>query len=899
MARVSLTIDGNRLEVDAGATILQAAKGAGIEIPHLCYLESLPPSSACRLCVVEVEGARNLVASCSYPVVTDMVVRTNTERVAKARRLALELLLSDHPFDCMTCEKSGACDLERYAYELGVSTTRFQGEKHAYPIDETNPFFVRDYNKCILCGRCVTACNEVQFVEAIDLTHRGFNTRVAAPFDRPLQESTCIFCGQCVAVCPVGALTEKLRRFKGREWELRKVATVCPYCGVGCNIELSVKDDRIIKVTSPATGVVNEGRLCVKGKFGFDYVNSPDRLTTPLIREGGKDGRFREASWEEALDVVASRLRQIKEESGPDSLAVTTSAKCTNEENYLLQRFARAVLGTNNVDHCARLCHASTVTGLGMAFGSAAMTNSIGEIRYADCIFIIGSNTSENHPVIALEVKEAVRRGGAKLIVADPRKIEMVEFADLWLRQKPGTDVALINGMVNVIISENLYDAEFVRRRTEGFEQLKEGIKDYHPSYVAQITGVPADDLCKAARTYARSPRASILYAMGITQHVAGTDNVLALANLALLTGNVGKESSGVNPLRGQNNVQGACDMGALPNFLPGYQLVVDKDVRGRFEEAWQTPLPDQPGLTLMEMMHEAEAGEIKGMYIMGEDPVLSHPNSARVVKGLKNLDFLVVQDIFLSETAKLADVVLPGVSFAEKDGTFTNTERRIQRVRKAIEPIGESRADWLIISELASKLGHPMRYEGPEVIMDEIASLTPIYGGVHYDRLNGRGLQWPCRDRQDLGTRYLHKDQFPRGLGKFHPIGYQEPSELPDDEYPFILSTGRVLFHWHGGTISRRSTGLTGIYPEAKVEINPQDAEVLRCSDGDLVQVVSRRGKVIAKAMVTDRSPQGVVFMTFHFREAAANLLTVDTLDPVAKIPEFKICSVQINKCS
>ena len=524
------------------------------------------------------------------------------------------------------------------------------------------------------------------------------------------------------------------------------------------------------------------------------------------------------------------------------------------------------------------------------------MTNSIAELRDADCILIIGSNTSENHPVIALEVINAVRHGGAKLIVADPRKIRMVNYAHLWLRHKPGTDVALINGMLHIIITENLYDADFVQTRTEGFEELKEAVMEYTPSVVSQITGVAADDLCQAARLYAQSPKAAILYAMGITQHTTGTDNVMDCANLAMLTGHVGKESTGVNPLRGQNNVQGACDMGALPNVFPGYQSVTDETIRGKFEQAWGVSLSGTPGLTIGDMINKAEAGQVKGMYILGENPVLTDPNSTHVVKGLENLDFLVVQDIFLSETAKLADVVLPGTSFAEKDGTTTNTERRIQRINKAIEPIGDSRPDWLIITQIASRLGYTMTYKDPGEIMEEIASLTPIYGGIHYDRLNQVGLQWPCRTRDDPGTKFLHQGSFSRGLGKFNVTPYREPFELPDEDYPFILSTGRILFHWHGGTMSRHSPSLDELRPEAEVEINPQDAERLRCSDGDLVELASRRGKIVVKVKVTDKSPQGVAFMTFHFKEAPANQLTIDALDPVAKIPEFKVCSIRIS---
>jgi formate dehydrogenase alpha subunit len=535
------------------------------------------------------------------------------------------------------------------------------------------------------------------------------------------------------------------------------------------------------------------------------------------------------------------------------------------------------------------------VAGLATSFGSGAMTNSISEIRNTDCIFIIGSNTSEAHPIIALEVMEAVKNGQAKLIVADPRKIRMIDFAHIWLRHKPGTDVALINGLLNIIINEGWHDSEFIKSRTEGFEEVKETIKEYSPSIVSDITGIPIEQLMEAARLYAQSPRSCILYAMGITQHTTGTDNVLALANLAMATGNVGKEGTGICPLRGQNNVQGACDMGALPNVLTGYQPITDQTARNKFEKAWQVSLPALPGQTVVEIMHKAANKEIKGIYILGEDPILSDPNSTHVVNSLKELEFLVVQDIFLSETAKLADVVLPGTSFAEKDGTFTNTERRVQRVRKAIEPVGNSKTDWVIISEIASRIGYRMEYESAAEIMAEIASLTPIYGGISYDRLEEAGLQWPCRTPDDPGTKYLHKDQFSRGLGKFNQVSYKEAIELPDETYPFLLSTGRMLYHWHGGTMSRHSTGLNEIKPEADVEINPSDAKRLGFLEGDLVEITSRRGQVITKVHITDKSPEGVVFMTFHFKEVPVNKLTNDNLDPIAKIPEFKVSSVQV----
>jgi formate dehydrogenase alpha subunit len=532
-----------------------------------------------------------------------------------------------------------------------------------------------------------------------------------------------------------------------------------------------------------------------------------------------------------------------------------------------------------------------------MAFGSGAMTNSIGEIRGAECLFVIGSNTTENHPVIALEVKAAVREKGAKLIVADPRRIDLVDFATLWLRQKPGTDVALINGMLQVILSRGWQNEDFIKERTEDFARLAESLAAYSPEKVEKITGVPAKDLVEAARLYAQSPNSSILYAMGITQHAHGTNNVLALANLAMMTGQIGKPSSGVNPLRGQNNVQGACDLGGLPNVYSGYQRVDDPAVRQKFEKAWGVSLPAKPGLTLMEMMKAIAEGKIKALYVLGENPVLTDPNGNQVKEELKHLDLLVVQDIFLSETAELADVVLPGVSFAEKDGTYTNTERRVQRVRKAIDPIGDARPDWQILCDLASRLGYPMEYESPATIMEEVASLTPSYGGIHYDRLEGLGLQWPCPTPDHPGTQYLHRGQFTRGRGKFHVTPYGEPPELPDEAYPFLLTTGRVLYHYHT-MISRKSKGLSEIYPEGVVEINPEDARRLGIRpDNGLVEIASRRGKVHAKARITETVSPGLVFMTFHFREAAVNLLTIDALDPIAKIPEFKVCAVKIRK--
>lgn len=676
---------------------------------------------------------------------------------------------------------------------------------------------------------------------------------------------------------------------------MKKVLTTCEFCGCGCNFYLGVEDNKVVAIYPCVSHLVSQGRLCIKGWQGHEYIHSPERLTTPLVRQGDK---FREASWDEAYRLIADRLQHIKERYGSDSIAVFTSAKCTNEENYLLQKFARAVIGTNNVDHCARLCHASTVVGLLATFGSGAMTNSINEIGDAEVIFIIGSNTTEQHPLIADQIVKAVK-GGAKLIVADPRKIQLAKFASLYLSHKAGTDVALINGMLNVIITEGLLDTDFIENHTEDFDKLKGEVVKFTPQKSSQITGVPAEQIVEAARIYAKSRKSTLIYAMGITQHTTGVDNVMSCANLAMLTGNVGRESTGVNPLRGQNNVQGACDVGALPNVFPGYQIVTNDELRQKFEKAWGVRLPSQPGLTTVEAVNKGLEGELKALYIMGENIMLSDPDINHVEKALNSLDFLVVQDIFLTETARLADVVLPGVSFAEKDGTFTSTERRVQRVRKAIDPIGVSKPDWKIITELSSHLGYEMDYSSPGEIMDEIARLTPIYGGISYRRLEDAGLQWPCPSPDHPGTPYLHKGQFPRpgGRGKFYAIAYQPPAELPDSDYPLTLTTGRVGFHWHTGTMTRKDWVLDREYPKGYVEVSPQDAAKLGIKNGMIVKVASRRGEISLQAKVVDTIQEGLLFIPFHFAEAAANKLTGANLDPVAKIPEYKVCAVKLER--
>jgi len=673
------------------------------------------------------------------------------------------------------------------------------------------------------------------------------------------------------------------------------VLTTCPFCGCGCQFYLQVLDGEISGVIPCKTDQVSEGKLCIKGRNAHRFVQHKDRVKKPLIKQ---DGKLRETGWQKAFDIIARRLEEIKRDFGPDSIGLLSSAKCTNEENFLLMKFARAAIGTNNVDHCARLCHASTVVGLMTAFGSGAMTNSIPEVEGADCIFVIGSNTIEQHPLIGSRIVKAKDKG-AKLIVVDPRRIPLARFADIYLQMKPGTDVCLLNGLMNIILRDGLEDKSFIRERTEGFEEFRKKIELYPPEKVQEICDIGVEDLRKAARIYGEAKRAMIIYSMGITQHTTGTDNVRSTANLALLTGNVGRECTGVNPLRGQNNVQGACDVGALPNVYSGYQSIQDKAVRERFEQAWGTQLPQQPGLTVVELIDAACKGSLKAMYIMGENPMVSDPDLNHVREGLKALDFLVVQDIFLSETTMLADVVLPAASFAEKEGTFTATDRRVLRVRKAIDPLGESKPDWVIISQLAQKMGNSkFAYNSAQDIMDEIARLTPIYGGISYDRLDKGGiLAWPCPTPDHPGTTFLHDKTFTRGKGRFTPIDYKDPAELPDREFPFILTTGRVIFQYHTGTMTRRISSLEREAPTGFVELNPQDAQKLKLGQGDTVKVRSRRGEIEINAFITDKVAPGIVFIPFHFAECAANQLTNSRLDPEAKIPELKVCAVNISK--
>ncbi len=912
MDEIILIIDDREIAVPKGTTILEAARRAGIYVPSLCDHPDLKPIGSCKLCIVSVKGQDIYPTACNTSAEDGMVVSTKTEELQEMRRHTLEMLLAltNHPTSCLFCDrkdecndlrecmrklpatvgckycpKNGECELQRAVEYVGLGKIRYQMSYRNMPVLR-EPFFDRDYNLCIMCSRCVRTCTEVRGEAVLSSNPDFHRDHWIGP--ESLQDSECKFCGACVDACPTGALQPRFEKWQRPE---ASVVTVCPYCGVGCQMEVGVLEDRIVRVRGVRGCTPNNGQLCIKGRFGLGFVESPERLKTPLIR---KNGSLIPASWDEALDLVAEKLAGYR----GDGFAFLSSAKCTNEENYLAQKFARLVMGTNNVDHCARLCHASTVSALALAFGSGAMTNSIAELADAGCIFVIGSNTSEQHPVIALKIKEAKRRG-AKIIVANPRWIDLCKIADVWLRQTPGTDVPLVLEMCRMILEENLLNRDFIKERTEGFEEFESSLKGQTGENASAITGVDSSLIREAARLYAAGNPSSIIYSMGITQHSHGVDNIFALANLAMMTGNIGRPSSGINPLRGQNNVQGSCDMGALPNLFPGYQAVINPDLHRKFEQAWGATLPEQPGLTVVEMMSAALDGGIKAMFIMGENPVISDPDSTHVVEALNALDFLIVQDIFLSETAALADVVLPAAASLEKDGTFTNTERRVQRIRKAVTPAGLSRPDWHILSDLARRMGYEGQfyYTAPSQVMDEVSRLTPSYGGISFERLEHGGLQWPCPNKDHSGTVYLHKGQFTRGKGKFNVVSYRPSMELPDSEYPFILTTGRILCQYHTGTMTRKVNDINYLRSEELVEMNPEDAFMLGIEDGSFVNVSSRRGSVRAKAKTTEKSPKGVVFMTFHFAETPTNVLTNPALDPVAKIPEFKVCAVKLSK--
>ncbi|ASM98040.1 formate dehydrogenase subunit alpha [Vibrio vulnificus] len=819
------------------------------------------------------------------------------------------------------CQVNTSCDLRDYATEYGAEqhfhysvdikshdewqALRQNDPRHKYPIDHSSEFIVFDANRCISCGQCIQACREQSVQGVLSFMNLEKGRPVVRPDCRPnfggqgvmMGDSRCVQCGACVQACPVGAMTDGRDRSQGRETLLKKVDTICTYCGVGCKLTMHVDEAaNQIRYVEGAHSPVNEGMLCVKGRYGFDFVASEERLTTPLIR---KDGWLQPASWQEAIRLIADKFSTIKQDFGGRALAGFSSAKTTNEDNYAFQKFMRRELGTNNVDHCARLCHASTVTGLEASLGSGAMTNDIPSIKHSDVIFIIGSDTSAAHPVIASHIKQAVRHHGARLIVADPKRIGMADHAELYLAHRPGTDVMLINGVMQQIIKNGWYDMEYIEERVDGFDTMLQEVMSpaYSLDKVELVTGVKADDIFAMARMIGTAKRTAVYYSMGITQHTTGHDNVRSIANLQLLCGNIGIEGGGINPLRGQSNVQGACDMGALPNNYPGYQKVYNPLVREKFVIEWDAPhLSAEPGLTLTEIIDGACRCDVRALYVMGENPVLSDPNQAHVIEGLEALDFLVVQDIFLTETAQYADVVLPSCSFAEKSGHFTNTERRVQRISPAVNPPGEAKEDWRIIQEIANAMGSDWHYRSVADITNEITRVTPQYAGLKWENITPEGVQWPSNKNNPAGTRIMHQTQFTRGKGQMEAIPFRYAAELPDEEYPLVLTTGRVLEQFHTGTMTRKTQGLNNLAgPRAMISV--QDAEALGIGNGDMLKVSTRRGEIEIAAFVTKRMQAGVVFIPFHFVESPVNRLTTTATDPHAKIPEFKVAAVRIEK--
>jgi len=897
---INVTINGIEVTVEEGTTILQTAESVGIEIPTLCYIKELDPEASCRMCLVEIEGNPKLVTACSFPVAEGNVIHTESERVVEARRSVLDLLLSNHKTDCFTCTKNGACKLQDLCRKYGVEQTSYPGEIQEYEIDDTNPFIVYDPNKCILCHRCVNTCEKIAGRGAIGTTERGFASKISSPFGIDRTDSTCESCGSCTQACPTGALTLK-RRKEYRSWEVKYVRTTCPHCATGCQLDLVVKDNKIVDVMG-ADGPSNHGRLCVKGRSGsFDFVHSKERIKYPLIKNH-ETGEFERATWDEALDLVASKFMEIKKKYGSDSLAGFACSRSPNEDVYMVQKMVRTCFGTNNVDNCARVCHSASVAGLAMTLGSGAMTNPIYDITHdVDCIMLVGSNPEEAHPVVGMQIRRAVANG-AKLIVADPRTIDIAKKADIHLKLKPGTNVAFANGMMHIFIKEGLIDEKFIAERTEGFEELRNIVEDYPPERVAEICNINKEDLIAAARMYATAEKAPIIYCLGVTEHSTGTEGVMSMSNMAMMVGKLGKPGCGVNPLRGQNNVQGACDMGAQPTDFPGYQKITKEGVVEKFEKAWGVPLSRKVGTHATDVFPAAIRGDIKGLYIYGEDPVVTDADTTHIIKALKSLDFFVLEELFMTETAAYADVILPGMSYAEKEGTFSNTERRVQRVRKAVDltkdPSFDIRPDTDIIIDLMNRMGYPQPYLTPSEIMDEIASVTPSFGGISFERLDaGETLQWPCPTKDHPGTPIMHVGKFSRGLGWFYPAQYVPSAELPDEEYPLILMTGRILYHYTTRAMTGKTPGLMQIEGKSYIEMNELDARRIGVENGGRVRVTSRRGSIETTARVGEKVNEGETWMPFHFPDGNCNWLTNAALDKYARIPEYKVCAVKVEK--
>jgi formate dehydrogenase major subunit len=899
---VTLEIDGATVTVPAGTSVMRAAALADTRIPKLCATDSLKSFGSCRLCLVEIEGRKGFPASCTTIVAPGMKVRTDSPRIRQLRRGVVELYVSDHPLDCDDCPANGHCELQDAAEATGITHSRWSpgATQRGQTPDVSNPYFDFNPDLCIVCSRCVRACDETQGTLALTIEGRGFHSRVAASERQPFLVSECVSCGACVEACPTAALTEKSLAQLGQPTEA--VTTTCGYCGVGCSLNAEVKQETVVRMVPNRNGAANQGHACVKGRFAWGYATHKDRVTKPMIREKITDP-WREVSWEEAIDHAAREFRRIQQKHGRHSIGGITSSRCTNEETYLVQKLVRAAMQTNNVDTCARVCHSPTGYGLKHTLGESAGTQAFTSVQKADVIVVIGANPTDGHPVFGSQLKRRLRQG-AKLIVIDPRAIDLVRSphveAAQHLQLRPGTNVAVINALAHVIVTEGLAKEDYALARCEpkSWQDWKAFISDprHSPEATEAVTGVPAARVRDAARTYAAAPNGAIYYGLGVTEHSQGTTMVMGIANLAMATGNLGREGVGVNPLRGQNNVQGSCDMGSFPHELPGYRHVSDPAVRSSFEAAWNVSLLDEPGLRIPNMFEAALDGSFRGLYIQGEDILQSDPNTNHVSAALAAMECVVVQDIFLVETARFAHVFLPGSSFLEKDGTFTNAERRISRVRKVMEPLA-GYADWEITMLLSRALGYPMDYSHPSEIMDEIARLTPTFTGVTYEKLDRLGsIQWPCNDAAPDGTPTMHVGEFVRGKGKFYRTEYVPTEERSTSRYPLLLTTGRVLYQYNVGTQTRRTKNIAW-KPEDVLEIHPDDAEARGIRDGDLVGVASRAGEIVVRAALTRRIARGVVYTTFHFPESGVNLVTTENSDWATNCPEYKVTAVEVVK--
>ncbi|MFE9310592.1 formate dehydrogenase subunit alpha [Streptomyces sp. NPDC006706] len=896
---VSVEVDGLPVTVPEGTSVMRAAALAGIDIPKLCATDSLDAFGSCRLCVVEIDGRRGTPASCTTPVADGMRVRTQTPKVEKLRQGVMELYISDHPLDCLTCPANGDCELQDMAGVVGLRQVRYgyEGENHLdAEADRSNPYFDFDPSKCIVCSRCVRACGEVQGTFALTIEGRGFDSKVSPGAGELFMDSECVSCGACVQACPTSTLQERSVVELGMP--TRSVVTTCAYCGVGCSFKAELRGDELVRMVPYKDGGANEGHSCVKGRFAFGYATHPDRVLKPMVRERITDP-WREVEWDEAIRTVARGMRSVQERHGSGAIGAITSSRCTNEEVYVVQKMVRAAFGNNNVDTCARVCHSPTGYGLKQTFGESAGTQDFRSVAQADVIVVIGANPTDGHPVFASRMKRRLREG-AQLVVIDPRRIDLVRSPHIeaahHLQLTPSTNVAVINAMAHVVVTEDLVDKSFVADRCEGFDEWAEFVSrpENSPEATESITGVPSEELRAAARLYARAPNGAIYYGLGVTEHSQGSTMVMGMANLAMACGNIGRDGVGVNPLRGQNNVQGSCDMGSFPHEFTGYRHVSDDAVRTVFEDLWGRTILAEPGLRIPNMFDAAIDGSFRGLFVHGEDIAQSDPNLKHVTAALEAMELVVVQDLFLNETAKFAHVFLPGASFLEKDGTFTNAERRVNRVRAVMKP-KTGKHEWQIVCEIAAAMGYPMEYDHPGQIMDEIAQVTPTFRGISYASLDKLGsIQWPCNEEAPQGTPTMHVDEFVRGKGKFVVTTYLPTNERTTSRFPLVLTTGRILSQYNVGAQTRR-TGNVAWHPEDLLELHPHDAEVRGIGDGDMVTLTSRVGETALRARVSDRMPPGVVYTTFHHPVTGANVVTTENSDWATNCPEYKVTAVQV----